>query len=117
MHGQRTDTDYRGERAGTRKTALGQPGLGHDARHGSTVIGARLDHDVRAVDQPETEHHRHLLQLEQHVDGFAAQMVPTPARQPVGQIVQRHVENFATARNLPVVGTSRTARGAPRRED
>ena len=95
VHGQRTDTDRRRERPGARKPALGQPGLRGDTRHGPTVIGARLDHDVRTIGQPQTEHRRHPLQLEQHVGGFATQMVHTPSRQPVRQIVQRHSEDCA----------------------
>lgn len=90
VHGQRTDADRRRERPGTRKPALGQPGLRRDTRPGPTVVGARLDHDVRAIGQPETEHHRDRLTLEQHVGGFATELVPTPGRQPGRQIVQRH---------------------------
>jgi len=101
MHSQRTDTGHRRERPGTRKPALGQPGLRRDTRHGPAVIGARLDHDIRTTGQPQTEHHRDLLQLEQHAGGFATQMIQTPSRQPVRQIVQRHSQNCA-------IGTERT---------
>jgi hypothetical protein len=86
VHSQRTDTGHRRERPGTRKPALGQPGLRRDTRHGPAVIGARLDDHVRTAGQPETEHHRDLLQPEQHAGGFATQMIQTPVR----QIVQRH---------------------------
>jgi hypothetical protein len=72
VHSQRTDTGHRRERPGARKPALGQLGLRRDTRPGPAVIGARLDHDVPATGQPEAEHHRDLLQLEQHVGGFAA---------------------------------------------
>ncbi|WP_328414894.1 hypothetical protein OG470_21590 [Micromonospora sp. NBC_00389] len=80
VHGQRTDTDHRRERPGTCKPALGQPGLRRDTRSGPAVVGARLDHDVPATGQPQTEHHRDLMRLEQHAGGFAAQMVTTPSR-------------------------------------
>jgi hypothetical protein len=63
VHSQRTGTDYRRERPGTWKPAPGQPGLRRDTRHGPAVIGARLDHDLRTAGQPQTEHHRDLLQL------------------------------------------------------
>ena len=75
--------------------ALGQPGLHRDARHGPAVIGPRLDHDVPAS-EPQTEHHRDLVPLEQHADGFGTQMIQTPSRQPLRQIVQRHTEDCAT---------------------
>jgi hypothetical protein len=102
VHGQPTDTDHRRERPGTRKPALGQPGLRRDTRRGPAVVGAHLDHDVPATGQPQTEHHRDLLRLEQHAGGFAAQMVKTPSRQPVRQLDQRHTQDRAT-------GTERTA--------
>jgi hypothetical protein len=57
VHSQRTDTDHRRERPGTRKPALGQPGLRRDTRRGPAVIGARLDNHVRTAGQPESEHH------------------------------------------------------------
>jgi hypothetical protein len=60
VHSKRTDTDDRRERPGTRKPALGQLGLRPDARHGPAVVGARLHHDISAISQPETEHHRNL---------------------------------------------------------
>jgi hypothetical protein len=105
VHGQRTDADHRCERPGTRKPALGQPGLRRDTRHRPAVIGARLDHHVRTIGQPKTEHHRHPLKLEQHVGGFATQMVLTPSRQPIRQIVQRHGQDCAMGAEL----TGRTA--------
>jgi hypothetical protein len=71
VHSQRTDTDHRCQRPGARKPAPCQPGLRCDTRHGPAIIRARLHHDVRTTSQPETEHHRDLLQLEQHADGFA----------------------------------------------
>ncbi|MEV5560264.1 hypothetical protein AB0L44_42050 [Nonomuraea wenchangensis] len=95
VHGQRTDTDRRRERPGTWKPALGQPSLRRDTRRGPAVVSASLDRDVPAVGQPETEHHRHLPQLEQHVGGFTTQMVQTPDRQPGRQIIQRHTEDCA----------------------
>jgi len=95
VHRQRADADHRRERPGTRKPALGQPGLRRDARHGPAVIGARLDHDVPATSQPQTEHHRDLVQLKQHASGFTTQMIQTPGRQPVRQIVQRHTQDCA----------------------
>ena len=104
VHSQRTDTDHRRERPRARKPAPGQPGLRRDTRHGPAVIDARLHHDVRTPSQPETEHHRDLLQLEEHVGGFATQMVQTPSRQPVRQIAQRHSQDCAT-------GTERTEAG------
>jgi hypothetical protein len=99
VHSQRTDSGHRGKRPGTRKPALGQPGLRRDTRHGPAVIGARLDHDVPAIGQPQTEHHRDLVQPEQHADGFAAQMMPAPTGQPFRQIIQRHGYDSAIGRN------------------
>ena len=101
MHSQRTGTGHRRERPGTRKPAFGQLGLRRDTRHGPAVIGARLHHDVPATGQPETEHHRDLFYLEQHGGGFATQMVQTPIRQPVRQIVEWHSHDCA-------MGTERT---------
>jgi hypothetical protein len=46
MHSQRAEPDHRRERTSARKPALGQPSLRRDTRRGTTVIGARLDHDV-----------------------------------------------------------------------
>jgi hypothetical protein len=101
VHGQRTDTDHRRERAGARKPAPGQPGLRRDTRRGPAVIGTRLHHHVRTASQPEAVHHRDLSHLEQHVGGSATQVVQTPGRQPVRQIAQRHSQDCAT-------GTERT---------
>ena len=42
-----------------------------------------------------TEHHGNLLQPEQHADGFATQMIQTPSRQPLRQIIQRRSRNCA----------------------
>lgn len=95
MHSQRTDTGHRRERPGTRKPALSQPGLRRNTRCGPAVIGARLDHDIRTIGQPETEHHRDLLPLEPNADGFATQMIRTPGRQPIRQILQRHRHDCA----------------------
>jgi hypothetical protein len=78
VHSQRADTDDRRERPGARKPALGQPGLRRDTRHGPAAISARLHHDVCAAGQPKTEHHRDLLQLEQHLGGFVTEMVQAP---------------------------------------
>jgi hypothetical protein len=75
VHGQGTDLDHRRARAGTGEPALGQLGLRRDTRHRPAVIGACLDHDLGPVGQPETDHHRHPLELEQHVGGFATQML------------------------------------------
>ena len=108
VHGQRTDTDHRRERPGTRKPALGQPGLHRDTRRGPAIVGARLDHDVPATGQPQTEHHRDLLRPEQHAGGFAAQMVKTPNRQPVRQLVQRHTQDCATGKTPTRVGRTST---------
>jgi hypothetical protein len=90
MHGQRTDSDRRGEWPGTRESSLSQPGLRRDTRLGPTFTSTHLDYDVRSIGQPEAAHHRRLVQLKQHVRGFATQMVATPCWQPVRQIVQRH---------------------------
>ena len=95
VHGQCTDTDHRRERPGTRKPVFGQPGLRRDTRRGPAAVGARLDHDVPATDQPQTEHSRDLARLEQHAGGFAAQMLKTPGRQPVRQLIQRHTQDCA----------------------
>jgi hypothetical protein len=94
VHRQRTDADHRRERPGTRKPAPGQPGLRRDTRHGPALIGARLDHDVPAISQPQTEHRRDLLPLKQHASGFPTQMIQAPSRQPVRQIVQRHTQDY-----------------------
>lgn len=56
VHSERTNTDYRRERPGARKPALGQPGLHRDTRPGPAVIGARLDDHLRTAWQPQTEH-------------------------------------------------------------
>ena len=101
VHRQRTDTDHRRERPGARKPAPGQPGLRPDTRHGPALIGARLDHDVSATSQPQTEYHRDLLQLEQHAGGFVTQMIQTPSRQPIRQIVQRHTHDYAIDSGAP----------------
>ena len=77
--------------------------LRRDTRHGPAVIGARLDHHVRTASQPQAEHHRDLLDLEQHVGGFATQMIQAPGRQPVRQIAQRHNQDCA-------ISTERTFR-------
>jgi hypothetical protein len=100
VHSQRADTDDRCERPGTRKPALGQPGLRRDTRHGPAVIGARLHHDVCTTGQPKTEHHRDLLRLEQHRGRFAAELVPAPGRQPARQITQWHSQDCATGLGL-----------------
>ena len=107
VHRQRTDADHRRERPGTRKPAPGQPGLHRDTRHRPAVIGTRLDYHLRAVGQPQAEHHRDLLNLEQHGGGFATQMIQAPSRQPVRQIVQRHNQDCA-------IGADRTGRSGGR---
>jgi hypothetical protein len=99
VHSQRTGTGHRRERPGARKPALGQQGLRRDTRHGPAAIGARLDHHVPAARQPQAEHHRDLLYLEQHADGFTTQMIQTPSRQPARQIAQRHNQHCAIGTN------------------
>jgi hypothetical protein len=110
VHSQRTDADHRRDRPRTREPALGQPGLHRDARHGPSLIGTSLDHDVPATSQPQTEHHRDLLQLEQHASGFPTQMIQTPSRQPARQIAQRHTQDCA-------IGTERTGREVRLQDD
>jgi hypothetical protein len=90
VHPQHPDTHYRRQRACTRRPLLSQAGPRRDARHGPAAVSARLEHRVPAASQLETAHHRDLLYLEQHADGLATQMVQTPGRRPVRQIVQRH---------------------------
>jgi hypothetical protein len=104
VHSQRTDTGHRRQRPGTGKPALGQPGLRRDTGHGAAVIGARLDHHIPAAGQPQTEHHRDLLQPEQYVGGLATQMIPTPGR----QIVQRHTQDCAIGTGRPALTAQRS---------
>jgi hypothetical protein len=89
VHSQQASAGHRGEWAGARKTARGQPGLRFDARRGPAVVGPRLDHHVPAIRKPQAEHHRDLPGLEQHADWFSGQLVPAPGRQPVRQLLER----------------------------
>jgi hypothetical protein len=95
VHGQRTDADRRRERPGARKPPLRQPGLRGNTRPGPAVVLPRLHHDVPPTGQPQPEHRRDLPQLEQHADRLVPQLVHTPGRQPVRQIIQRHGEDCA----------------------
>jgi hypothetical protein len=65
---------------GCRAVAGGRAARGYGAAPPASRLlrTARLHHDIRTTGQPETEHHRDLLQLEQHAGGFATQMVQTP---------------------------------------
>ena len=58
--------------------------------------------------------------MEQHVDRFAAQMIQTPSRQPVRQIVQRHNQDCATGAertgdDIRLTGNQRTCATIPPR--
>jgi hypothetical protein len=78
-----------------------------DCRASGPALFESFHRHVRATSQPQAEHHRDLLQLEQDADGFATQMVQTPRRQPVRQIAQRHNQDCAPGTKRPGAGLAR----------